>query len=93
MIRERINAGLARARAKGACALGRRPTSSKVEQRIRDLRGAGMGILKIARQFGVGVSPVVQWSPSPRRHNKGTHRFTKRGWIVSSPGSHRIAVK
>jgi hypothetical protein len=41
-----------------ACALGRRPTSSKVEQRIRDLRGAGMGILKIARQLGVGVSVV-----------------------------------
>ena len=57
MIRERINAGLARARAKGV-QLGRRPTSPKVEERIRDLRGTGMGILKIARQLGIGVSVV-----------------------------------
>ena len=57
MIRERVNAGLARARQKGV-KLGRRPTSSKIETRIRELRAGGMGILKIARQLGVGTSVV-----------------------------------
>ena len=57
MIRERVNAGLARAKAKGV-RLGRRPTSHRVEERIRELRSTGMGILKIARQLGVGVSVV-----------------------------------
>jgi DNA invertase Pin-like site-specific DNA recombinase len=57
MIRERVNAGLARARQKGV-QLGRRPTSPKIEARIRELRAGGMGILKIARQLGIGTSVV-----------------------------------
>ena len=57
MIRERVNAGLARARAKGT-KLGRRPVRSSVEARIRELRGEGMGILKIGRTIGVGTSVV-----------------------------------
>jgi DNA invertase Pin-like site-specific DNA recombinase len=57
MIRERVNAGLARAKAKGK-RLGRKPTSPKVDERIRDLRATGIGILKIARQLGIGVSVV-----------------------------------
>jgi DNA invertase Pin-like site-specific DNA recombinase len=57
MIRERVNAGLARAKAKGV-KLGRRPVSSKVETQIRELRASGIGILKIARQLGVGTSVV-----------------------------------
>src|SRR5215207_8343770 len=44
IIRERINAGLARARAKGT-KLGRRAVKLSVEARIRDLRVGGMGIL------------------------------------------------
>jgi DNA invertase Pin-like site-specific DNA recombinase len=57
MIRERVNAGLARAKAKGV-KLGRRPVSAKIEARIRELRAGGMGILKIARQLDIGTSVV-----------------------------------
>src|SRR4030081_389098 len=55
IIRERVNAGLARARAKGT-KLGRRTVRPSVEARIRELRGAGMGILKIGRTVGGGTS-------------------------------------
>ncbi|WFU44137.1 recombinase family protein [Bradyrhizobium sp. CB82] len=57
MIRERVNAGLARARAKGT-KLGRRPVKSAIEVRIRELKAEGMGILKIGRTVGVGTSVV-----------------------------------
>lgn len=57
IIRERINAGLARARAKGK-KLGRKPVDSRTEQRIRALRGKGMGKVKIARELECGVSTV-----------------------------------
>jgi DNA invertase Pin-like site-specific DNA recombinase len=57
MIRERVNAGLARARARGI-KLGRRPVKPAVEARIRALKAEGMGILKIGRTVGVGTSVV-----------------------------------
>ena len=57
MIRERVNAGLARAKAKGT-KLGRRPVKASVESRIRQLKAEGMGILKIGRTVGVGTSVV-----------------------------------
>lgn len=57
MIRERVNAGLARAKERGT-KLGRRPVDAAVEKRIRDLRAKGMGILKIGRTVGVGTSVV-----------------------------------
>lgn len=57
MIRERVNAGLARAKAKGV-KLGRRPVAPVIERRIRELRIGGMGILKIGREVGVGTSVV-----------------------------------
>ena len=57
MIRERVNAGLARAKARGIV-LGRRRTKPAVERRIRELRAEGMGILKIGRTIGVGTSVV-----------------------------------
>jgi DNA invertase Pin-like site-specific DNA recombinase len=57
MIRERVNAGLARAKERGV-RLGRRPVKSSVETRIRELRAGGMGILKIGRTVGVGASVV-----------------------------------
>jgi DNA invertase Pin-like site-specific DNA recombinase len=57
IIRERVNAGLARARAKGT-KLGRRPVEHSVEVRIRELRADGDGILKIGRKLGVGTSVV-----------------------------------
>ena len=57
IIRERVNAGLARARAKGT-RLGRRPVVSTVEVQIRELRANGDGILKIGKKLGVGTSVV-----------------------------------
>ena len=57
IIRERINAGLARARASGT-KLGRRPVKPAVEARIRQLRAKGDGILKIGRKLGIGTSVV-----------------------------------
>jgi DNA invertase Pin-like site-specific DNA recombinase len=55
LIQARVNAGLARARAKGI-KLGRPRTAAKVEQRIRELAARGMGKQKIARTLGIGVS-------------------------------------
>jgi DNA invertase Pin-like site-specific DNA recombinase len=57
IIRERVNAGLARARAKGI-KLGRRPVKPAIEARIVELKAEGMGILKIGRTVGVGTSVV-----------------------------------
>jgi DNA invertase Pin-like site-specific DNA recombinase len=57
IIRERVNAGLARARANGI-KLGRRPVKPAVEARIRQLRAKGDGILKIGRELGIGTSVV-----------------------------------
>jgi len=63
MIRERVNAGLARARAKGK-RLGRRPINPGVEANIRKLRAKGLGIIKIAKELG-GVG-TVQRVVTPR---------------------------
>jgi len=57
MIRERVNAGLARAKAKGVT-LGRPKVAERIEQRIRDMAADGVGKLKTARTLGVGVSVV-----------------------------------
>jgi DNA invertase Pin-like site-specific DNA recombinase len=57
IIRERVNAGLARAKAKGT-KLGRRPVKPSIEARIRELKATGMGILRIGRTVGVGTSVV-----------------------------------
>jgi DNA invertase Pin-like site-specific DNA recombinase len=57
IIRERVNAGLARAKAKGT-KLGRRTVRPSVEARIRELKADGMGLLKIGRTVGVGTSVV-----------------------------------
>ena len=57
IIRERVNAGLARARANGT-KLGRRPVKPAIEARIRQLRANGDGILKIGRKLGIGTSLV-----------------------------------
>jgi DNA invertase Pin-like site-specific DNA recombinase len=57
IIRERVNAGLARARANGT-KLGRRRVKPAVEQRILELRANGDGILKIGRTLGIGTSVV-----------------------------------
>jgi DNA invertase Pin-like site-specific DNA recombinase len=57
IIRERVNAGLARARENGT-KLGRRRGKPSVEATIRDRRAKGDVILKIARTLGVGTSVV-----------------------------------
>ena len=57
IIRERVNAGLARARQNGT-KLGRRRVKPSVEATIRELRAKGDGILKIAKTLGVGTSVV-----------------------------------
>jgi DNA invertase Pin-like site-specific DNA recombinase len=57
IIRERVNTGLARARANGT-KLGRRRVKPSVEARILELRDAGDGILKIGKKLGVGTSVV-----------------------------------
>ena len=57
MIRSRVNAGLARAKARGV-KLGRPKVSEKMEADIRKHLAAGMGILKTARTVGVGSGTV-----------------------------------
>jgi DNA invertase Pin-like site-specific DNA recombinase len=58
IIRERVNAGLARAKAQGK-KLGRpRKDTPKRLAAIRRLRKRGVGINKIAHQLGIGVSVV-----------------------------------
>lgn len=57
MIRSRVNAGLARARAKGV-KLGRPKVKGKVEEAIRERLTAGEGMLKVAKGLGIGVSTV-----------------------------------
>ena len=57
MIQDRVKAGLARARKEGKT-LGRPRVSEATEAGIHKLRDQGMGILKIARQLGVGTSVV-----------------------------------
>ena len=58
MIRERVNSGLARAKAEGK-RLGR-PRNDNAKQRaaVARLRKQGVGILKIAREVGTGTSYV-----------------------------------
>lgn len=59
MIRERVAAGLSRAKAQGKT-LGRPKVCTPIEDRIRELHGGGtgMGKLKIAKTLGIGVSVV-----------------------------------
>lgn len=58
IIRERVLSGLARAKTQGK-KLGRpRLDEAKRSAKIRKLRGQGIGILKIARKLGIGVSVV-----------------------------------
>lgn len=57
MIVERVNAGLARAKAQGK-KLGRPSHGPEVEAKVRELRAQGMGVLKVARTLGIGVSAV-----------------------------------
>ncbi|MCH8140762.1 MAG: recombinase family protein, partial [Proteobacteria bacterium] len=57
MIRERVNAGLARAKAQGK-RLGRPRITKTKENRIRTLLEKGMGMNRVAKTVGCGVSAV-----------------------------------
>jgi DNA invertase Pin-like site-specific DNA recombinase len=57
MIRERVNAGLARAKTNGKT-LGRPKTKASEEEAIRETLSGGMGILNTAKKHGVGTSVV-----------------------------------
>jgi DNA invertase Pin-like site-specific DNA recombinase len=62
MIRERVKAGLARAREEGT-KLGRKPleeTDAAKVKAIRAMRHKGTGIRHIARELGVGVGTVLR---------------------------------
>jgi DNA invertase Pin-like site-specific DNA recombinase len=57
IIVERVNSGLARAKAAGT-RLGRPSVGSEVEARILELRRSGMGLKAIARRLGIGTGTV-----------------------------------
>ena len=57
MIRERVNAGLARAKTNGV-KLGRKRIAAKIEDKIEADLNHGIGIIKTAKAHGVGVSVV-----------------------------------
>jgi len=57
MIRDRVKAGLERAKAQGK-RLGRPPVKKAVERAIRNERAKGKGIRRIASDLGVGVGTV-----------------------------------
>jgi DNA invertase Pin-like site-specific DNA recombinase len=57
IIRDRVNAGLARAKASGVI-LGRPQTNTRIEDAIRATLANGSGILKTAKLHGVGTSVV-----------------------------------
>lgn len=61
IIRERVNAGLARAKESGTKSgnpIGRPKTDASKEKRIRKLLGQGIGKVKIAGMVGVGTGTV-----------------------------------
>lgn len=58
IIRERIMAGIARAREKGEVLIGRPKIDAAKEAKIRKALKDRVGILKIAKTVGVGVSAV-----------------------------------
>lgn len=57
MIKDRVNAGLARAKAQGK-QLGRPTVGTNIEAKVRELRAGGMGMVKVAKTLGIGVSVV-----------------------------------
>jgi DNA invertase Pin-like site-specific DNA recombinase len=59
MIRERVSAGLARAKAQGK-RLGRPTVGPMIEAAVATARASGMSIEKIAKQEKIGVATVVR---------------------------------
>lgn len=70
VIRERVMAGLARAKAQGK-KLGRRRTDRAIERKIeRALTRGDMGVKKIARTVGVGVGTVQRVKAEMREQSR-----------------------
>lgn len=60
IIRSRVNAGLAKAKAKGV-KLGRKPfDDAKLIAQVKRLRAKGVGIVKIGKEVGIGTSTVAR---------------------------------
>ncbi|QEX18041.1 resolvase [Hypericibacter terrae] len=57
MIRERVNAGLARAKAQGK-RLGRPPVADAKAGKVRAAKDKGLSVRQIAGKFGIGVGTV-----------------------------------
>ena len=66
MIRERVMAGLQRAKAEGK-RFGRPPVSKEIEERIRAARRDGKGIRATAKLIGCGVSVVQRLERKMRK--------------------------
>lgn len=63
MIRERVNAGLARAREKGTKSgkpIGRPPTARAKADRVKALRAKGMSAQAIAKKLKIGKASVIR---------------------------------
>ena len=65
MIRQRVHAGLKRAVEAGKT-LGRPRISEKIEQRITEQLRAGKGVIKVAKEIGVGVGTVQRLAVAMR---------------------------
>ena len=73
IIRERVMAGLARAREDGT-KLGRRPievADAKKAASVRALLASGTGVRRIARELGVGVGTVLRVRDRARLNGRG----------------------
>jgi DNA invertase Pin-like site-specific DNA recombinase len=83
MIRERVNAGIARAKADGKHC-GRPFIDTKLQDRIRDALAAPgrPGLHKIAKQFGVGSGTVQRIAAAPSTH--GLSAESRRGILRGS---------
>ncbi|CAK0771274.1 putative DNA-invertase from lambdoid prophage Rac [Gammaproteobacteria bacterium] len=78
IMRDRINAGLTRARNNGT-KLGRPQTTSKNETAIKESLAAGNGILKTARLCGVGTSVVQRIKANIQNsHQNDINQVSKR---------------
>ena len=63
MIRERVRAGVARAKRKGTKSgrpIGRPKLDAQRERAVREALASGTGILKVARKLGVGTGTVAR---------------------------------
>jgi DNA invertase Pin-like site-specific DNA recombinase len=76
IVRERVHAGLPRAKAKEP-KMGHRPVKLSDEVRIRELRAEGMSILKIGRTLRIGTSAVQRVLLGKSKETRYTPHQTK----------------